>query len=241
MDPEIDFAALMDSFDTMLLGRGTYEAARQMGGGPAMPGMQVYVLSTTLRQDDCPGVTVSDNAGETVAKLKAAPGKDIWLFGGGSLFRSLLGMGLVDTVEVAIIPVLLGGGIPLLPDPAERAKLKLTNHRVYAKTGTVALDFFKSQLYSYHTEIHHCECAKLPPLADCLMSTTLMLGLSASQRLTSASKSRAFWPESFARSKPAPGFIGSFFQNIFTRIKFTPPHKTCIPVVRQSQYRGRRD
>ena len=141
MDPEIDFAALASSFDTMLLGRKTYEAARQLGGGPAMPGMQAYVLSSTLRQSDCPGVTVSDNARDTVAKLRAAPGKDIWLFGGGSLFRSLLGMGLVDTVEVGIIPVLLGGGIQLLPDPAERAKLKLTKYTVYAKTGTVALEY----------------------------------------------------------------------------------------------------
>ena len=65
-----------------------------------------------------------------MAKLKAAPGKDIWLFGGGSLFSRPLGMGLVDTVEVAIIPVLLGKGIPLLPDAAERATLKLTKHRV---------------------------------------------------------------------------------------------------------------
>ena len=141
MDPEIDFAATASSFDTMLLGRKTYEAALQLGGGPAMPGMQAYVLSRTRRQSDCPGVIVSDDAGDTVRKLRAAPGKDIWLFGGGSLFRSLLGMGLVDAVEVAIIPVLLGGGIRLLPEPAERAKLKLTRHRVYTKTGTVALDY----------------------------------------------------------------------------------------------------
>jgi dihydrofolate reductase len=141
IDPEIDFEALTSSFDTMLLGRKTYEAARQLGGAPAMPGMQAYVLSSTLKQSDCPGVTVSDNARDMVAKLKAAPGKDIWLFGGGSLFRSLLGMGLVDTVEVAIIPVLLGGGIRLLPDPADRAKLKLTKHRIYPKTGTVALEY----------------------------------------------------------------------------------------------------
>lgn len=141
IDPEIDFAALASSFDTMLMGRKTYEAARQQGGGPTMPGMQAYVLSSTLRQSDCAGVTVSDSARDTVTKLKAAPGKDIWLFGGGSLFRSLLGMGLVDTVEVGIIPVLLGGGIPLLPDPAEGAKLKLAKHTVYAKTGTVALEY----------------------------------------------------------------------------------------------------
>lgn len=141
MDPDIDFGALMSSFDAMLMGRKTYEAARQQGGGPTMPGVDAYVLSRTLRQADCPGVTVSDDARNTVATLKAAAGKDIWLFGGGSLFRSLLGMGLVDTVEVAIIPVLLGGGVPLLPNPADGAKLKLTKHRVYAKTGTVGLEY----------------------------------------------------------------------------------------------------
>ena len=146
MDPDIDFRSLTSAFDTILVGRKTYEAGRQLGKGPAMPGIQEYVLSTTLRQSDCPGVTVSDNAKDTVAALKAAPGKDIWLFGGGSLFRSLLGMGLVDTVEVAIIPVLLGRGIQLLPDFAEREKLKLTKHRVYAKTGTVALEYDVAQV-----------------------------------------------------------------------------------------------
>ena len=141
MDPDIDFGTLTGSFDVILMGRKTYEAVRQQGGGPAMPGMRAYVLSRTLREPDIPGVTVSDDARNTVTELKAAPGKDIWLFGGGSLFRSLLSMGLVDTVEVAIIPVLLGGGVPLLPEPADAAKLKLTKHRVYAKTGTVALEY----------------------------------------------------------------------------------------------------
>lgn len=60
MDPEIDFAALMGAFDTVLLGGKTYEATRGYSGG-GMPGMQAYVFSTTLRQDDCPGVAVSDN------------------------------------------------------------------------------------------------------------------------------------------------------------------------------------
>ena len=141
VDPQIDFAALTSSFDAMLLGRKTYEVTRQQGGGPATPGTQVYVLSTTLRQEDCPGVTVSANARETVTTLKNAGGKDIWLFGGGMLFRSLLAMGLVDTVEVAIVPVLLGGGLRLLPEPADRAKLKLTRHTVYPKTGTVTLEY----------------------------------------------------------------------------------------------------
>ena len=141
MDPDIDFSALYKEFDTVLMGRKTYEAARQMGGGVDMPGVQAYVFSRTLSQADCPGVTVSANPKETLASLKETPGKDIWLFGGGSLFRSLLELGLVDTVEVALIPVLLGGGLSLLPPPAQLAGLKLTKHKVYEKTGTVALEY----------------------------------------------------------------------------------------------------
>jgi dihydrofolate reductase len=140
MDPDIDFGSLMASFDTILLGRKTYEVTRGQGGG-GMPGMKVYVISRTLRQADCPGVIVSDNPAETVAALKGAEGKDIWLFGGGSLFRSLLELGLVDSVEVAVIPVLLGGGLPLLPHPASRWRLHLVKHRIYGKTGTVSLEY----------------------------------------------------------------------------------------------------
>ena len=142
MDPDIDFGALMSSFDTLVMGRKTYEATKQMsGGGGGMPGMQVYVISRTLKQEDCPDVVVSDNAAGTVATLKAAKGKDIWLFGGGELFRSLLTLGLVDSVEVAVIPVLLGDGLPVLPPPSDRAKLKLVKHHVYPKTGTIALEY----------------------------------------------------------------------------------------------------
>ncbi len=141
MDPDIDFGALMASFDTLLMGRKSYEAARAQGGGGGMPGMESYVFSRTLRQKDCRGVTVSDDPAGTVAALEAKPGKDIWLFGGGSLLKSLLELGLVDAVEVAIVPVLLGGGIPLLPPPAKLTKLRLAGHRVYEKTGTVFLEY----------------------------------------------------------------------------------------------------
>ena len=49
--------------------------------------------------------------------------------------------GLVDRVEVSLIPVLLGGGIPLLPPPANRAQLKLRKQHLYEKTGIVSLDY----------------------------------------------------------------------------------------------------
>ena len=141
MDPEIDFRALFARFDTFLVGRRTYETTASQGGG-GMFGKQTYVFSRTLGPEDHPEVTiVSEDVEQTVKGLREAPGKDIWLFGGGGLFQSLLGAGLVDAVEVSVVPVLLGGGVPLLPPPARRAKLTLTGHQVYAKTGIVSLEY----------------------------------------------------------------------------------------------------
>jgi dihydrofolate reductase len=140
-DPDRDFRALVDQFDTALLGRRSYELTQRPDAPPWPPGMSVYVFSRTLRRRDHPGVTiVADRLPETLAALRAKSGKDIWLFGGGSLFRSVLDAGLVNTVEVAVRPVLLGGGIPLLPPPAKRADLKLIAHEV-SKAGIVSFRY----------------------------------------------------------------------------------------------------
>lgn len=140
MDPEIDFDALFAQFDTFLLGRRTFEPMARAGAA-GMSGMRTFVVSRTLRQSDHPGVTVLGEGWEkTVAALREEEGKDIWLFGGGRLFRSLLDLGLVDTIEVAIVPVLLGGGVPMLPARADRAELRLTAHRAYS-SGIVILEY----------------------------------------------------------------------------------------------------
>jgi len=142
MDPDIDFAGLQSQFDTFLIGRKTFEAMVKMGSdGRATPGVQNIVLSRTLKASDYPHVTVKSDAVREVAGLRAKPGRDIAIFGGGELFRSLLAAGLVDRIEMSIIPVLLGGGIPLLPPPAGRAVLRLRKQRVYEKTGTLAVEY----------------------------------------------------------------------------------------------------
>ena len=140
MDPDIDFAALMGSFDTVLLGRKTYEATKQYDGS-GMSSMASYVFSRTLKPEDCPNSFLSRDPKATIPSLKSSEGKDIWLFGGGSLFQSCLELGLVDSIELAVIPVLLGNGVPLLPDATLNNKLKLVSHRVYSKTGTVQLEY----------------------------------------------------------------------------------------------------
>jgi dihydrofolate reductase len=83
------------------------------------------VVSSTLDPARHPEVViVKDGIPEAVRALKAEAGKDIWLFGGSLLFRSLLDLALVDAIEVSVFPVLLGSGTPLLGE-GHRASLKL--------------------------------------------------------------------------------------------------------------------
>jgi dihydrofolate reductase len=141
MDPSIDFAAMTREFDTAVMGRKTYEVLIAQGGHGAMPGLDVVVFSRTLRPATHPGVRIlKDDPRDIVAALKAKPGRDIWLYGGGVLFRTLLDAGLVDTVEVAVIPVLLGAGVPLLP-PGAATKLVLADQRTLPASGIVALSY----------------------------------------------------------------------------------------------------
>jgi hypothetical protein len=83
-DPEFDFTAVFSQFDTLLVGRATFDKI-VAAGRPSMPGMRTIVFSRTLRQEDHPGVTIlTDGQREMLAALKTSRGKDIWLFGGGS-------------------------------------------------------------------------------------------------------------------------------------------------------------
>ena len=139
MDPDIDFNEMFKNFDTVLMGRKSWEAAQ--GSGYGMPGPKAYVFSRTLQPSAVKDATLSNDPKQTVTELKAANGKDIWLWGGGELFRSLLELQLVDALQVALIPVLLGDGLPLLPKSGARASLVLMKHRLLKKTGTLMLDY----------------------------------------------------------------------------------------------------
>ena len=141
-DPTVDFAALFAKVDTVLLGRRSYETALQGGAAAWAAGTRVYVFSRTLRPEDHPGATiVGEDAGAVVAALRAEPGDgEIWLFGGGDLFRSLLAAGQVDVVEITVAPVVLGGGVPLLAPGGVRTALAFSGSRTYP-SGMVTLSY----------------------------------------------------------------------------------------------------
>ena len=139
MDPSIDFDALFKEFDTVVMGRKTYEASAGQGGGGM--GLDVIAFSRTLPASMKKRVRiVNDDPRKVLPELKSKPGRDLWLFGGGNLFRSLLDAGLVDTVELAIMPVLLGSGIPLLP-AGTMATLTLSDQKTLPETGIVCLAY----------------------------------------------------------------------------------------------------
>src|ERR1700730_6450973 len=139
--PEVDFAALWTQFDTGLMGRRTYEAARKRLGEAAFAGLTTIVFSQTMKQQDYPEVTGGSGVTPAwVEALQTRSGKDIWLFGGSELFRSFLDSGHVDSVEVTVIPVLLGSGVPLLPPPYNPTKLRLFSSKIY-RSGRVSLAY----------------------------------------------------------------------------------------------------
>ena len=138
MDPDIDFEELSSQFDTYIMGRRTFEVVG--GVTPTRPGDRQYIFSNRLKQSEHSNLQiVGENWSEVVRSLLSEQGKDIWLFGGGRLFGSLCNEGLVNTVEVSILPVLLGGGVPLVAGLSSHVKLILKEQQTFEKTGTVLL------------------------------------------------------------------------------------------------------
>jgi len=143
IDPEIDFAAMYAGFSGLVMGRRSYEVfAATSGEGPEAPALPTYVYSRTLPEGERDGVTFVRDAETHVRALKQSQeGKPLWLWGGGELFRQMAAAGLVDGVDVAIIPILLGAGVSLMPAPTSRLSLQLRRHRLYATTGTLFVEY----------------------------------------------------------------------------------------------------
>ena len=143
MDPDFDFAALYARYGGIVMGRKAYEisAGANTGGGFG-PNLPVYVYSRTLPAGERNGLTFVHDAVAHVRQLKAdGPGKPLWLWGGGELFRELAEADLVDGLDLGLTPILLGGGIPMLPTTDRRLALHLRAHQVYPKTGVLFLEY----------------------------------------------------------------------------------------------------
>ncbi|WP_425453266.1 dihydrofolate reductase family protein [Cohnella lupini] len=149
MDPEMGFNSFLNQIDTILYGRKSFDL-----WGRYVPGIdqtdsdkelwglvhskEKYVFSRTQKGTDDKVIFINDNILEEVNKLKNKPGKDIWLYGGGSLITTFIHLGLVDEFRLSVHPVILGEGKPLFNDIKQRQSLKMVNANKFS-SGVVQL------------------------------------------------------------------------------------------------------
>ena len=117
-------------FDTVLMGRKTYEVGLKVGVTSPYPQMHQYVFSRTLPASSDRNVElISSDSVAVVQELKQQQGKDIWLCGGGDLATTLFSE--IDELILKVNPFLLGSGIPLFAGVFKQTILELTNSKVY--------------------------------------------------------------------------------------------------------------
>ncbi|MCB9295548.1 MAG: dihydrofolate reductase [Lewinellaceae bacterium] len=135
------YGAFLASVDTTLMGRKTYDDVLGFGGPFPYQKLSNYVFSRQERgPDDNPVQHITEDPAAFVKKLKAGPGGDIWLIGGGQLNTVLLNAGLIDVLILSVIPIVLGAGIPLFGGQPKEAKWRLAGHQAF-DTGLVQMKY----------------------------------------------------------------------------------------------------
>lgn len=138
----------MNECDAFLLGRKTWQGhavfeSMEEGDpfGDMMKGMRKYVVSTTLTSTAAwrNSTIISGNVEEEVRKLKAQPGKNIYVDGSSVLVHALAQHNLVDEYSLLVYPLVLGGGKRLFPDNL-RVDLKLIRTQTFP-TGVVLMRY----------------------------------------------------------------------------------------------------
>lgn len=128
-------------FDSVLMGRKTYEVGLAVGVTNPYPTLEQYLFSRTMEESPDERVElVSENAARRVEDLKQGTGRAIWLCGGADLAATLLEAGLIDKLIVKLNPVLFGSGIPLFSARIEPTALELTGSKTFA-SGHVILHY----------------------------------------------------------------------------------------------------
>ena len=128
-------------FDTVLMGRKTYEVGLKEGITSPYGSLTQYLFSRSMTQSPDPNVTlIREDATGVVRQLKQAQGKNIWLCGGGELAALLFAEGLVDEVILKHHPVLFGEGIPLTNALNRWVSLEPIESKTY-KSGVLLLHY----------------------------------------------------------------------------------------------------
>lgn len=128
--PMLGVAEESRRFDTVLMGRNTYEVGLREGVTSPYAPLRQFVISRTMEASPHPDVTLlRESPAELVRTLKAENGKDIWLCGGSKLATALHTE--IDELILKISPVLFGAGIPLFDGPLGPLRLTLAERKEY--------------------------------------------------------------------------------------------------------------
>lgn len=131
------------TIDTILWGRKTYDKGIEMGmkSGDFGPKTKHYLFSRRPRKSLLPGFEWTNEAVKPFAKrLRAQPGEDIWMMGGGEVIASFLDEGEIDEFRIHVVPILIGEGIPLIQPRHRSIHLKLLSSKSFPD-GVVELNY----------------------------------------------------------------------------------------------------
>jgi dihydrofolate reductase len=140
-DVVADFFRELEKFDTVLMGRKTYEVGLEQGKTSPYPAMRQILFSRSMEESPDEAVElVRTDAAEFVRGLKEEEDQEIWLCGGAEIASALMAAGLVDEIVVKLNPVLFYSGIPLVGSGKGPTALELKETKVY-QCGTVVLRY----------------------------------------------------------------------------------------------------
>ena len=136
------YSAFIESVDTIILGRKTYDKICSMGIEWPYGNRKVFVLSRNSHPETDNITYYSGSLTDLIFKLKSQNGKQIYCDGGAETINQLLQNDLIDEMIISIIPVLLGDGIRLFGAGFPEKKLQLVKSTAFEK-GLVQLQYFR--------------------------------------------------------------------------------------------------
>lgn len=117
MEGDAGYAEFMESIDTVVMGRRTYDWVVEAEEGKLpYPDKECYVFSSKESGQKGHVKFTNEAIGQFAENLKRQPGKDIWVVGGGNLVHGFLKERLIDEFIISIAPTLIGKGIPLFQE-----------------------------------------------------------------------------------------------------------------------------
>lgn len=138
-DQNYGYTDFLNSIDTILMGRKTYEQVLTFGEYPYQE-KKSYVLTKNINLQAEHDVTPVADVETLVKELRRLDGKNIWLVGGSLLIRDCLEKKLINELILSVHPIVLGEGIPLFATPTTATDLQLTGCQTYS-SGLVQLSY----------------------------------------------------------------------------------------------------